>query len=589
MNKYRSNQPGKENTGNAGDNEWGQVRSLLVGPEKKRLEMLEKRFTDPDKLAREIGNVLPDAVSHTPDESEKLARAFSPVVEKAVHESVKKNTRTFANVLYPVIRPAIQKAIAETFKKMLQSFNKAIENSFTIRGIRWRFQSLVTGKSFAEVVLLHSLVYSVDQVFLIHKESGLLLHQVHSSLDISRDGDLVSAMLKAIQDFVNDSFRVDREKEGLETIQVGDFSIWIEQGEFVILAGVIRGSAPENVRTLLKTTLQQLEHEYRDELNAFDGDTSPFEKTGGLVETCLKDEVKKTKRKTPLISWLLPVAFFAAIGYLIFSPAVGARKWSSYLADVDRIPGVIVTETGKRDGKFFIKGLRDPMSVNPSTLLDKHQLEAGEVVSRWDFYHSLEPRYILARARRILNPPAAVKLGFKEGVLSVSGKAPHRWVQEVDIAARGIPGIRRVDKHKLVDGDAEEFQAIINNIEDRRYEFDVGSPQLPPDRESDMDAFVNQVQRLQALSQILGRAVTVFIHGSADASGSVDINRELSLQRAEHIRQVLLARGIPGYLVMPVGLDAPPPAAGENETADTARKRSVTFKVQVSPPPYEGR
>ncbi len=573
------------------ENEWDRVRRLLVGPEKKRLEILENRLDDPDILAREIGNVLPDAVSHTPDKNGKLARAFSPVVEKAVHESVKKNTRTFANVLYPVIRPAIQKAIAETFKKMLQSFNKAVENSFTIRGIRWRFESMVTGKSFAEVVLLHSLAYSVDQVFLIHKESGLLLHQVHSALEISRDGDLVSAMLKAIQDFVGDSFRVEKEKEGLETIQVGDFGIWIEQGEFVILAGVIRGSAPEDVRTLLKSTLQQLEHEYRDELNAFDGDTSPFEKTGSLVETCLKTELKEKKRKVPLISWLLPAALFALVGYLIFSHAASTRKWSAYLEDVDRIPGVIVTETGERDGKFFIKGLRDPMSVNPSTLLEKHRLEAGEVVSRWDFYHSLAPRYTLARARGILNPPAAVKLELKEGVLFVSGKAPHRWVREVDIAARGIPGIQRVDKNKLVDSDAEEFQAIVNSIEDRRYGFEVGAAQLLPDQENDLEAFVNQVRRLRALSQTLNREVTVFIHGSADATGTVEYNREISRRRAEYIRQALLSRGIPGHRVIPVGLDASSLAAGENETAGTARKRSVTFKVRVSrvSPPAEER
>ena len=92
-------------------------------------------------------------------------------------------------------------------------------------------ESIITRKPFAEVVLLHSLVYSVDQVFLIRKDSGILLYQVQSALGAgTQDGDLVSDMLKAIRDFVHDSFKL--QEEGLETIHVGDFSIWVEQGEY---------------------------------------------------------------------------------------------------------------------------------------------------------------------------------------------------------------------------------------------------------------------------------------------------------------------------------------------------------------------
>lgn len=278
---------------------FSQLRNIVTGAEQRRLDQIEARLDNPDRLADEIGNVLPRAVSKSSEKSRALVSAFTPVVENAVHESVRKNTTTFAHLLYPVIRPAIQKAIANTFKRMIQSFNKVIEYSFSFRGLRWRVESIISHKPFAEVVLLHSLVYSVSQVFLIRKESGILLCQAQSLQGLSRDGDLVSSMLNAIRDFIHDSFKGPR--EGLEIIQVSDFSIWIEEGEFALLAGVVQGNAPESLRRDLKKALDKIEHQFHHQFKTFNGDASTFEKAGYLLEPCLQTELHKKKNAPPTL------------------------------------------------------------------------------------------------------------------------------------------------------------------------------------------------------------------------------------------------------------------------------------------------
>jgi OOP family OmpA-OmpF porin len=111
---------------------------------------------------------------------------------------------------------------------MVQSLNKTLEYSVSTKGLRWRWEALTTGKKFAEVVLLHTLRYRVAQIFLIHRESGLLLQHVTDDEDI-RDVDLASGMLTAIQDFVRDSFGAD-ETESLKTMAFGNQTIWIETG-----------------------------------------------------------------------------------------------------------------------------------------------------------------------------------------------------------------------------------------------------------------------------------------------------------------------------------------------------------------------
>ena len=48
--------------------------------------------------------------------------------------------------------------------------------------------------------------YQVKQDFLIHRESGLVLQHVEDGSAETRDPDLVSGMLTAIRDFVQDYF-----------------------------------------------------------------------------------------------------------------------------------------------------------------------------------------------------------------------------------------------------------------------------------------------------------------------------------------------------------------------------------------------
>jgi len=81
---------------------------------------------------------------------------------------------------------------------LTDTINRAIEHSFSPQGIRWRIESWRTGVPFAQIVMRHALVYRVEQVLLVHAETGLLLAHVPDGA--LGDADLVSSMLTAIGD-----------------------------------------------------------------------------------------------------------------------------------------------------------------------------------------------------------------------------------------------------------------------------------------------------------------------------------------------------------------------------------------------------
>ncbi len=257
-------------------NELNALRTLILAPEQSEISELRERLNNPKIRTEELSNIIAEAIVIRAAKDQKLATALLPTIETVIRDSVRRDPKFLADSIFPIIGPAIRRSIAESLRSMVQSMNKALEYTFTWRGIQWRIESLRTGKPFAEVVLLHTLVYRMEQIFLIHKETGLVLqHVAAESVDL-KDADMVSAMLTAIQDFVNDSFS-GKEESSLQNLNLGDLTIWVEQGPRTILASVIRGNPPQELKTVLKEILENIEFEYNSALDNFKGDAAPFE------------------------------------------------------------------------------------------------------------------------------------------------------------------------------------------------------------------------------------------------------------------------------------------------------------------------
>ncbi|MGE5836226.1 MAG: OmpA family protein, partial [Acidobacteriota bacterium] len=220
------------------DDSLAELRSIIVGPERQDLQELQSHLLDPSVLTRDVSRVLPDAIALRAKDPQ-LTRALAPTIQEAVTASVRRDPRPLADALFPVMGPAIRKAITHTLASMMESLTRTLEYSVSWRALRWRWTALRTGKSFAEIVLLNTLQYRVEQVFLIHSETGLLLQ--HATLDAAtaQDADQISAMLTAIRDFAHDAFRT-ADGDSVDTLRVGDLSVFVEQGPTAILAGVVR-------------------------------------------------------------------------------------------------------------------------------------------------------------------------------------------------------------------------------------------------------------------------------------------------------------------------------------------------------------
>ncbi|MFH0960161.1 MAG: hypothetical protein V1897_15820, partial [Pseudomonadota bacterium] len=438
---------------------FSELRHLILGPLDPDVVELKQRLNDRHIRADEISQVLPEAIIIGSSRDDSLATAITPAVDKAIRSSIKGNLKTFADALFPVMGPAIRKAISEALRGMLQSLNEVMDKSFSWQGVKWRLESLRTKKPFSEIILLHSLVFRVEQVFLIHKNTGLMLaHVVREETDV-QDADMVSSMLTAIRDFVADSFKV-KEGDGLEAIRVGELTVWIEQGPEAVLAVVIRGNAPQNLGNLLKETLENIHMNYGGLLSSFDGDTAAFESLRPNLDACLVSQYQPTKKKTSPL--LIGAVATIVIGLLVWSGLAlnNYLKWRDLIADLSRQEGILVTAAEKQDGKYIIRGLKDELSIDPKTLVKQAGIEPKNVIFQWTPYQALSEWIMLERAKKTLNPPDTVSLTLRNGILSAEGTAPRNWTFEAQGIAKAMPGITSFQTKKLIDPDSKKRQSF---------------------------------------------------------------------------------------------------------------------------------
>ena len=553
-----------------------ELRSLLVGPEQRQLRALQTRLEDPAAQARDVSRVLATAVElRTRDPH--LQRALAPTIEEAITTSVRRNPRPLADALFPIIGPAIRKAISATLNGMLESLNTTLEHSLSWRSLRWRLDARRTGRPFAEIVLLNTLVYRVEQVFLIHRPSGLMLQHLTAAGTTAQDADMVSGMLTAIRDFVQDSFKVD-DDEGLQTLKMGDLSVWIEQGPHALLAVVVRGTAPQSLRTTLQQALEAVHAQYSDLLESFEGNAARFEGARPLLETCFQQEFRGRERQRGIPPRVMVIAavVLLAIGVWMFFALRARSRWNGYVNALRAQPGLVVVSTSTAAGKYVVAGLRDPLALDPATLLSSHSLGPDRVEGRWELYQALHPSIVIARARQLLASPAGVSLELDDGVLTAAGSAPVEWIETAVQVAPFVPGVARFEAKPVIDS---ALAALAASIEGSMPMFVKGSTAFTAGSDAIVTEQVRRLAELDALGRAARRQFTVELVGEADADGAPESNLPLSERRAERVRSLLATQRLQHITLTATGIGSRSAAGTDDDETRKQRNRRVSFYV----------
>jgi outer membrane protein OmpA-like peptidoglycan-associated protein len=563
-----------------------ELRHLILAPEQEALERLHHRVANPEARTEDVSSVVAEAIQLRREQggSDALSEALAPTIETAVRESVRKDPSTLADALFPVMGPAIRRSILETLRSFLDSFNQIMDQSLSVQGLKWRLEALRTGRTFTEVVLLHSLVFRVEQVFLIHKKTGLSLgHAVAPSVAM-QDPSLVSGMLSAIQDFVRDSFNF-APGEGIERLNVGDLDVWVEAGPYAILACVIRGIAPRALRDTMAEVLENIHREYSAQLDRFTGDTAPFSAVNKELSRCLEYKYKEgPKRKSYGYVWAAAGVLLLLVGGFFGWRWWQYHRWNNLVDTLRGQPGLVITSFGREHGRFSIRGLRDPLAPDPRQFVTNAGLDPAKFEFHWGAYYALDDAILQQRATQLLNPPPGVTLAVKDGILHLAGQPSAAWLKDLRARALLVPGLRSVDfgrftaEQMALDQTKSEVQGVI-------IKFPLGTAALASSERSNLRNLVPKLTWLQNSVAALHEKLRLDVVGHSDATGAEGTNQSLSQRRADRVASELMQLGIPDDILHARGVASAEPVRSEDTEENRQFNRSVTFVVSASPSP----
>jgi hypothetical protein len=236
------------------------LRDILFRRDRERMAELEAEL---DNLEQRV------------TDKDSLVATISPVLGDAIRRQIRDAREEMIEALYPIIGQLVVRAVSEAVRDLARTVDAQVRRSFEPRAVWWRIRARLGGASQAEMSLRASLPFKVNEVFLIHRETGLLLWHVSRDPDAARDSELVSSMLTAIRDFAQDAFGRDKESR-LEEIEYGDEHILLEASRHAYLAVVASGVEPPGFRAEMRNRIIEIEHTHAETLRSYDGDASAF-------------------------------------------------------------------------------------------------------------------------------------------------------------------------------------------------------------------------------------------------------------------------------------------------------------------------
>ena len=520
-----------------------ELRALILDPDRERIRAIERKLASPALHVEDVAKVLPEAITRRAASDERLGAALGPVVGEAIKASVRRDPQPLVDAIFPVMGPAIRRAISNALGELVQSLNTTLEHTVSLRGLAWRWEAMRTGKSFGEVVLSHSLLFRVEQLFVIHRESGLLIEHRTAPGVQALAPDLVASMMTALRDFARDSFSVS-EQQGLDSLALGDLTVWAESGPGAILAAVIRGQPPLALRETMQQALEEVHLAHADEIERFGATGVPFAIRDGILERCLVSQASESSRSGQWRTVLLGVAVLAAVGWCAVPRVMEQRRFDGYLDQLRREPGVVVGSAGRADGRFVLTGLRDPLARDPIALAAAAGIDSARLSAKWEPYIALRPEFVVRRAQALLHPSPRTTLRLAGDTLVPGGVASAAWRAEAQRFALAVPGVGALRLTELADSAEVALRATADSIETITFDYPLGGTTPVVAQAARIDSLASRLRRFLDDAARGERSARIELIGLADSVGTEEANVALRRARADRMRSALQARGV---------------------------------------------
>ena len=279
-----------------------------------------------EKTIHILSNYLARIISQSAQEDlPALSHSLQQVIGPAISKEIASNKDAMIDTLYPIMGGMISKYVTQAIKEMMQHINHKIEEGLSFEKYKRKIKSKVTGVSEIELLLEESQQAQLSSLFIIDKESSLLVSEAHLEDKEIDDPHMVASMASAIKDFINDWVQNDNQSQKIQILSYGNATLYIEEAGSVYMIAFLDTEPHYEMRNQLNRFFASLITQYATFFQNFEGDDSAKEikSLTSELQAYLTKQYKKTKssppknqaKRTPYSLILLSGLLILGVGY----------------------------------------------------------------------------------------------------------------------------------------------------------------------------------------------------------------------------------------------------------------------------------
>lgn len=591
-----------------------ELKHLLLAPElallkriQRRCDALQLRVGDDPALKDSVRGVIVEVLRESGvEEHDRLSSALAPLIVSSMRQEIRNSREMMVDALYPITGQLVKAAVRNAFNELLETINTKLDEGFSVDRWRAKIQSKITGTSEAEILLRRNPPFDIEDIYVIHRPTGLLIERVSATdedLDIDDEGvdsELLSGLLTAIMDFTRDAFSDEKGGE-LRTLTFGESQLFLRTSANTILAAKTTGTPPPRFETALQRVFLSILERWNDFLASFDEEVEDDQKASFVddLDGRFRD-LLRARRKNFRGGALRAYAVIAVVFLLIAAwPAWATYQYYRGQAIEADARSVVETQAALAGYPIDIHYDGDKETLVVTGLLPSTAAKESLVSGLADRLPDIKNDLRLATLNQVRKDEIASSLGAILNTELAKLKTSVRQAMvdlETQSQANDAALAERISKSVAgLDTKFSGFEkSVSERIENRIATALVPSPtKVLTDWVQTNTLFLrNETQfrnpkwakallrELASLIKSTPDDLRIRVVGYTDNTGSASLNARLSQERAETVVNMLKALGVPENRLITVGRSSEK-SIGAGEKA--AYNRRVEFEIVILP------
>ncbi len=239
-------------------NELAELKELLLADELDQIKELKSKVDILDFEAQDDATIM---------------KRVTPAISRGIAD----NKETMIDALYPIMGGMISKYVTQAIKELMETINKKIESGLSFDNYKRKAKAKLSGVSETEILLGESSASIISSIFVIHKESSLLIAEVHLEDKAIDDAHMVASMASAIKDFINDWIKNNEFHNEVQILTYGNATLYIESAGSVYIVAFLDAEPKYEQRSEINAFFAKIVKKYATFFQNFDGDDSADE------------------------------------------------------------------------------------------------------------------------------------------------------------------------------------------------------------------------------------------------------------------------------------------------------------------------